>query len=51
MWLPALPIKEMMSLGWIIDMERELYMLFASVGLFVSARTYNNYLDRQEELY
>jgi hypothetical protein len=44
-WIPAFPIKEMMSVGWIIDMEKEFYMLFASVGLYVSARTYNNYLD------
>ena len=43
---PPVSVSDFVSLVWLWDMQQELWMLGLSCGLFIGARTYNNYLDR-----
>ena len=42
-------LSEIFNINVLIDMKRELIMLFGSWGLYICARKYNSYLDRLEE--
>ena len=45
-----MPFSEVFSIEVLIDMKRELSMLFVAFSLYLAARCYNDYLDRQEAL-
>ena len=45
----GMKLTDIFNINILIDMKRELIMLFGSWGLYLGARKINDYLDRCEE--